>query len=398
MTITVRTATLDDREAIFRLRARAFTQDPGADFDYDDSTSLPDDRRLVAEVAGTVVGHLGVWDMGQWFGGRRVPCGGVASVAVDPAWRGAGAAKLLLREALEQMRARGEVLSTLFPMTRGLYRRFGWEIAGEWPRALIDASALAGLPRPDAEVTVREITADDVAAQAAVYDVVARTENGMLARPQIFERRMLGPDKDHLGYLAERDGQATGYLWYSHTATSEPSASYRVRVHEVVAADAPTSLRLWRIVAGTGSMSPTVEAVVSPNDPLETLLPERAVEPHPMAWRWASRLVDPAAAVAARGFPSGLRAVVPLEVADPVWPDRGGRVTLEVEGGQGQLSDGSPSGDAVRLDVGAFASVYTGWASPHGLARLGRISGPTGHLDDLAAAFHGPTPWVRNFF
>jgi tetratricopeptide (TPR) repeat protein len=72
---------------------------------------------------------------------------------------------------------------------------------------------------------------------------------------------MIGPDKDHVGYLAERDGRITGYLWYQHTAALDESSSYVVRVHELVGTDPATVLRLWRVVAGTGSMSPTVEAV-----------------------------------------------------------------------------------------------------------------------------------------
>src|SRR5262245_5339035 len=51
----------------------------------------------------------------QWFGGRSVPMGGVAAVAVRPEYRGAGCARRLLGSALAAMQGRGEVISALFP-------------------------------------------------------------------------------------------------------------------------------------------------------------------------------------------------------------------------------------------------------------------------------------------
>ena len=51
------------------------------------------------------------------------------------------------------------------------------------------------------------------------------------------------------------------------------------------------------------------------------------------------------------------------------------------------------------LDVGAFSSLYTGWASCAALDRAGRIAGGSGReRAALDAVFAGPTPWLLEEF
>ena len=58
-----------------------------------------------------------------------------------------------------------------------------------------------------------------------------------------------------------------------------------------------------------------------------------------------------------------------------------------------------PEAVAHRLDVGALAALYTGWASTAMLARAGRLSGG-GEAERAAldAAFAGPAPWMADSF
>jgi hypothetical protein len=52
---------------------------------------------------------------------------------------------------------------------------------------------------------------------------------------------------------------------------------------------------------------------------------------------WMLRVVDPAAAVAARGFPPAARLSVPLRIADAARPANSGLWRLEVRAGRGSL-------------------------------------------------------------
>src|SRR5207245_535981 len=79
-----------------------------------------------------------------FFGGRRVPMGGIASVACLPLARGNGYVEALLQHGLARMRERGERFSVLHAFLVELYRPMGWEWVGSSRRS---ALPLAHLPR-----------------------------------------------------------------------------------------------------------------------------------------------------------------------------------------------------------------------------------------------------------
>ena len=220
----------------------------------------------------------------------------------------------------------------------------------------------------------------------------------MLDRSERFVARVLTPGENGAVVLARRDGALTGYLVYDHAPATADDGFYRLQVHELVGRDADTLRALWRVLGSSHTAARVVEAVCAPEDPLELWLPERAWQARPTTWRWMTRLLDPAGAVAARGWPAGVAGDVALHLDDPVWPEHDGPWTLTWDGhGGAQLARGGPG--TVQLDVGAMASWFTGWTSATRLARSGRLHGAG--PDDLArldAATASLTPWVRSFF
>lgn len=393
---TIRTATDDDLEVCAHLVRRAFSVTPGQ-APRADRPTVDTDRRLVAELDGRIVGHLGAWPLGHFLGGRRIDTAGISAVAVAPEARGRGVGSALVRAGLDAARERGEPLSSLFPLTRHVYRRHGYELAGTFPEVELSVDALNGLPAPAGDVTVEPGAPDDLDEMLALEQRLATTEPGMLARRRTFARRSLEPGEHGAIALARRAGRLTGYVVYGHDTTTETGAFYRLDVHELVGEDADTLRALWRVLGSSASAARTATAVVAPEDPLELWLPERAWRTRTESWRWMLRLVDPVAAVAARGWPAQVRGSCHLDVVDPTWPDRGGPYVLEVAGGEAVLE---PGGDGrVRTDVGALASWFTGWATATRLVRAGRVTDATdGDLAFLDAATAGPTPWLRTFF
>jgi predicted acetyltransferase len=104
-------------------------------------------------------------------------------------------------------------------------------------------------------------------------------------------------------------------------------------------------------------------------------------------------MVDAAGAIAARGYPAGVRAEAHLQLADRVAPWNDGRFVLRVEGGEGKLTPGG-TGD-VHLSVNGLASLYTGWATAPVLAGAGIVHHATDRdLASLDAAFAGPRPYL----
>ena len=116
------------------------------------------------------------------------------------------------------------------------------------------------------------------------------------------------------------------------------------------------------------------------------------------------RVLDPAAAIAGRGFPAAARASVPLRLADPQLPAGAGPHTLSVRDGEGALIPGltdppagSPAGDAGRLGPRGFAALYAG--VPMATLRAGRARGRRRPGTDAAldAAF-GCQPYLLDYF
>lgn len=398
MTIEVRQARDDDREALHRLSQHAFAARPSAYDEADDRAGIPLDRRLVATDKGRIVGKLTVWELGQWFGRRRVPMGGVAGVGVDAAYRGRGVATTLIRHALGAMRERGEAFSTLYPMNHTVYRRHGWEVAGAFPQHRIDLRALATLPKPSRAVEIRATQESDLPALRRLQDSLARDEPGNLSYGSEFAaRRLLAQPSGQEAYVAERAGEVVGGLVLARDDDQTSRGFYSLAARTLMAADLDAELALLRLLAAYHPVAQTVELVAPSHFALPMLLGERDLQPTGMGWCWMSRLVDAPAAVAARGFPAEVDVETHLDLHDEVAPWNSGPHVLRVKDGQGRLEPGGRG--EVRLGIGTLASLFTGWASPRRLARVDLLAGADEEaVDALERALAGRTPWAGEFF
>jgi predicted acetyltransferase len=328
----------------------------------------------------------------QWFGGRSVPMGGVAAVAVRPEYRGRGCARRLLRAGLAAMRTRGEVISALFPSVVPPYRGLGWEFAGVVSYYSAPTRALAVVPASD--VSVRRGGAADVEALRRCYTRVARTSSGLLDRTDERWRWTLERRQDDFLFLAGDDG----YVIYGHAERPEAGQGvFNLMVSELVAATPEAFRALWRMLGSpTSPFVPTVIFRGAPQDPLSLVLPLPDVSLQRQRL-WMLRLVDAPSAIAARGYATGMTATVALEIADDECQSNAGRFVLVVENGCGRLEPGG--GGDVRIGVGALASLYSGWASTAALAGAGLLAGGSdAQRAALDVAFAGPTPWLLDEF
>src|SRR5579872_4051010 len=112
---------------------------------------------------GQMAAGLGIIEMGQWFGGSRVPVVGLSPVGTAAEHRGMGAASCLMHRMHEEVYARGFPLAVLFPATVTFYRRTGYERAGvrntyELPTDAIDVKerALEVVPAGEADYRSEE--------------------------------------------------------------------------------------------------------------------------------------------------------------------------------------------------------------------------------------------------
>jgi len=392
----MRALTPDELEQAWTLDSEAFNtpaerKEPFLAFSRAEHyTGIFEGARLVAQAEAQPLGQL--------FGGRSVPMGGVASVATAPDRRGLGLGRRVVRGCLEAMRVRGDAISTLFPATLRFYRSLGWEVAGSVVQREVPPSALHGIEKPKG-VGIRELTADDRPALGACYARVAEATNGFLERSEWWWSRLFAIRKDRRVYVAEGEsGGVDGYVSYRQVPGdfADLGGPFQIRVDELVAATPDAARALWRLL---GSWAPQVDRILyrgPADDPLLLLMTEQASTVLAEG-RWMTRLVDARAAIEARGYPSGVEAEVHLAIRDEVLPGNHGDVVLRVSGGRGSLEPGGRG--EIALDIGAASALYTGASSCAALARAGRLEGgsPEG-WGSLDAAFAAAAPWMLDEF
>jgi predicted acetyltransferase len=394
MDIELRTPTREDLDAIFDVRAQAFAVEES---DRERWTSLVDPDRMVTAFLGTqVVGSLSIIEMGQWFGGRSVPMGGVATVVVRPEHRGQGIAARILERALERMRELGLAASTLNPATTRVYRSAGWEIGGDLARYRLPTRALERIPRGEPD-RLRRITRESWPLVIGCYDAVAPSHPGWLDRSrfwwELFERDEAFVDQAFV-YGTEGEDGLDGYVVFTQKQSAE--WGYDLVVDEMVTRDATAAVTLWHFLGSHAMQARHITLARGPIESLLLVLPEQELRQVGNN-RWMHRLVDAPAAIAARGFPPGVAAEVHLEIADRTAPWNDGRFVLHVEGGHGTLTAGG-NGD-MQVSINGLSTMSTGWASATACAEAGMLHhGRDADRAALGAMFAGPRPTILDEF
>jgi predicted acetyltransferase len=394
----------DDLEPEFALRRRAFGVIPAADkpkWRASIQASVDAGEILGAFDHGRLVASARYFRMQQWWHGRSMPMAGVAGVKVAPEERGRGVGRALMTELLAEIARHGYPVSTLYPSTLPIYRSLGWENAGGLYEAAIPARALTALAGPDPVLDgvagagedaagIRPAAADDGPAVVEVLGRVARElrHRGPNTRLPADTAAHWLDDENHFAYLAE-DG-VLSYRW--------SDGHDELRVDILAAGSAATSRAFWQILSSHAQMARVVRARLAPDDPVTWLLREPDIT---MACgeMWMLRLVDPAEAIDARGFPVNAAVAVQFELTDAVRPGNSGRWTLEVGGGAGKLAPavGTANGSALRLGARGIAALFAG-VPVATLRRSGLAAGGDVAADEaLDCAFGGPA-FMTDYF
>ena len=338
----------------------------------------------VVRRSGRVVGGLRIVRMGQWFAGRVVPMGGIASVAVAPEQRGTGAAASLMTSTLEELHADGFVLSVLFPAADGPYRRVGYERAGSYVGYRLPLRLMGEL---EPMLDIVRVESDGIGDLRAVYDARARTTAGNLDRDEGLNRNVF---EDAYVYSADRGREIEGYVAF--TQSREGDMRYDLRCRDLVATTPEAARSLLAFCAGHRSMARDLLFHGAPNEPLLYHVSEQEATVT-QTWSWMSRIVDVRGALEARAYPAGLDADVHLDVRDDVLGWNEGRFVLEVGDGHGKVRKGGRG--RLGIDVRGLAALYTGHLTTGELASVGLADGADPPAD---AVFAGPAPWMPDFF
>ena len=363
------------------------------------SQRLGQDSFRYVRQANQIVGGLGIYHMGQWFGGKQLAMAGLAAVGVAPEYRGTGIVFQLLTQTLRELYNQGVPISVLYPATQRPYRKVGYEQGGTFCNFKLPTNSIKLAISEEAVKEIRSLPMQRVnlIRPEAFYDVYrqqAIKNNGNLERNQAIWARVIEPEpnREIYAYLVGNEAQPEGYIIFKQQSENQLS---QVVISDWVALTPAAAKRLWVFLGDHRSIAQEVLWHGSLNDPFVSLLAEQTSK-IVSCDRWLLRIINVPQALAQRGYPVGVEAELHLEVHDELLPENHGKFVLRVSNGQGEVIGGG-SGE-LKLNVRGLASLYTGLFSPHQLLVSGQLEGSDRALATASLLFAGSHPWMRDFF
>ncbi len=391
MNFTIETIRSGDEAQRHDLRRQAF----GSTDPYDPDLAVPDPERTVAAYVGDdLMGTVVALDFTMTWGGSPVPGAGVSGVVVRPELRGQGAARALLRESFDRMRARGELVAVLFPTTATLYRSVGFEICGshEWRRIPLEVIPTG----PAATLQWRRVDFDDPGLRA-MHDRMAGRIDGWVVTDDRWWARTRATmvneaSTNRFAYLGGRDGIDAAAVIYHYEPLEK--GFYELATDLVAGVDDAAVAAALGFLAINGTTASRVETDL-PASLLARHVPSFQRSKVTNALPWMLRLVDPVGAIAARGWPSSVTGRVELYIVDETISANAGPHVFEIVDGSASLTPGGSG--AVSVTVNDLAVVYAG-GDVRGLSDAGRLAGATTTDIDLLAAAGVSHPSMPFFF
>ncbi|WP_375423299.1 enhanced intracellular survival protein Eis [uncultured Friedmanniella sp.] len=330
------------------------------------------------------------------FGGVLVPTSGIAGVTVVAEARGRGVLSPLFAATLAHARARGALVSTLFPTAPGIYRRFGYEVVAELVTAEVPTSALMAARVPTA-TTTRRATVADVDAVRRVYDMWAAAQNGPLSRRGVSfpatPEEYLG-DFTGVSVAVGADGDVVGYASWNRGPGYGDAAG--IEVEDLLATTAEGYQALLRLLGSFASVAPTTRFESSGDDLLRLQLPGSA-------WRvthsspYMLKVLDVVGALTALRYPPSVSTRLQFRLAGDFLTDLDGGFRLTVRNGRATCE--RVEVDDRVLTPRGLALLYSGAQSAANLRTAGHLSGGDADADlDWDALFGGRQQHIRDYF
>ncbi len=393
--VDVRTLRADELPTAWALLMRAFGSVPHRD-DVDVELALVDPARAYgADVDGRLVATAASFDFRMAVPGRVAPVAGVTWVGVLPTWRRRGLLGALMDRHLADLHESGTAVAALWASEGAIYGRYGYGAAA-WNLSVAPRRGAAfRQPVPSGGLELVEPRADLV---APTYERVAARTPGFVHRDaRWWDYRLHDPEHARDGatelQCVVTDG---GYALYAvQERWSDGLPAGIVQVRELVAADLPARLRLWRHLLDLDLTAEVRARAVAPDDPLllSVLAEPRAAMARVRDSLWV-RLVDLPRALAARTYACGVDVV--LEVVDDRAPWNTGRWHLTGDRTGATCARTEAAADLVLRpeDLGA---AYLG-GTP---LRSRPVQERTADALDVATTAFGPTgaaPWCPLVF
>ena len=364
------------------------------------------DTRIGAFDGDKHVGSAGVYafDMST-TGGRMVKTAGLTMVAVMPTHRRRGILRALIRRHLDEARAKGQPIASLWASEAPIYGRYGYGLASFAGEVSIerDRSAFVGtLPNSEARLVSDEEAA---AIMPTLWDRARQIAPGMPSRSESWwkNRRLLDIESVRAGFgplqrvVFAINGRPEAYALYRTRLSFEtpdiPVST--VKVIEAIGATSDGTRVAWRYLCDL-DLATRIEAANLPVDhPLLLLLAEPRRAHYSLYDALWVRIVDVETALAARAYSS--RESLVFDIEDTMCPWNNGRFRLDGETGRAARTHEHPD---IRLPISSLGSAYLGGLTFSRMAEVGAVESKTdGAIEKADRLFHSArAPWCPEIF
>ena len=356
-------------------------------------------NRLVARLAGRIVGHAEIVPRDLAVGTATIRGAVVDRVAVLPECRGAGHGQRLVRAAEERMRTSGAVVAFSRTRIAASFRELGWSVLGRdsatpgRPTEIL-ARLLDGPQRVGEGVTMRQWRHVELPAILRIYRQNAARFVGPVDRNENYARwlvsrgafdsilvALVGQDRYE---LHESSARIVGYCVQSGSRVLEILADpeFPGLEREILARVCAEAIENDRqeITYESSSADPLHEAVAGGASLVQAgdrMLVARVFRPQPLLEALAPQ-------VAARAAEAGLRETVELGLESPSF--RGSIVVPERKGGDAEatVQPGRVGRSYLRLSDDELARLLLGQCDPAEAVAAGRMEPSTQLAQKLA--------------
>ena len=332
------------------------------------TTAHPDDRevetgvvdparfyaaRLPGPDAEELVGTAGSFDFSMAVPGASLPVAGVTWVGVAPTRRRRGVLGALMRRQLDDLHAAGTAVAALWASEAAIYARYGYGAAAWRLHVTVPRGAAFRVPVPPGEV--RQV-APGCAEVRETYARVAATTAGCPQRDDRWWAAAVHDPEHRRGGASPVECVAVpgGYATFAVLFRwDDGRPANQVQVRELVAETPTAHAQLWRYLLDL-DLTAEVAAAVAVDDPLVMdLLAEPRSARGALRDSLHVRLVDLAAALAARRYAADVDVVLAVEDARCPWNTGSWRLVGGPDGASCEQTTAEPQLALPVVDLGA---------------------------------------------
>lgn len=314
----------------------------------------------------TLAAQIAVYPMQVNVEGALLDTGFVTGVATYPEYAGIGLMSTLIRQALTDMRGRGQSISFLCPYSIPFYRHKGWEIVSDKMTFRIRDNQL---PKPQpVPGKVRRIAWDDPSL-AAVHDRFAAKTHGCLVRNALAwdEYWRWDVDDEVVAMYYDAAEEPQGYLVYLLKREI-------FKIKEMVYLNDEARRGMWDYVTAHYSMVTEVSGCNYTNHSLAFTLEDsdirETVQPYVMA-----RIVDFAAFIMRYNFAEASSGdAITFRIHDKVldWNEQEFTVRFHADGTHTLSAEPSPY--TAEMSIGTATCMLMGYKRPAYLKSIDRLT------------------------